>query len=161
MKKNLLKTIGIVFLAIALSELILFLIFSFTPLKNDPIALSVSIGVLVGQALIFGSIGAGFYLYVRRQEQKRDRLMAEGYYETATVVDLERSHAVRVNGRSPWHVICRIERGGTLHEYRSSMLPSKPALQIGAPVRVYLDRRDDNVFYVDVESASPSVIRHG
>lgn len=161
MKKHPLKMIGTIFLIIAAVELLICLVLILIPAANNPLVLSISSGVLGIQALIFGAIGGSFCLYVHRKEQKRDRLISEGYYETATVVDLERSYAVRINSRNPWYVVCRIERDGTLHEYRSDMLMSRPALEPGDTVRVYLDRRDDRRYYVDVEGSSPGIILHG
>lgn len=161
MKKHPLKMIGTIFLIIAAAELLICLILTLTPITGNSLALGISSGVLGIQALIFGAIGGSFCLYVRRKEQKRDRLVSGGYYEMATVVDLDRSYAVRINGRNPWYVICRIERDGALHEYRSDMLLSRPALESGDTVRVYLDRRDDRLYYVDVEGSSPPIIRHG
>lgn len=158
MKKHPFKIIGIVFAAIACFELAVLVVLLFT--LRDRMALSISAGVLGLQSLIFGGVGFGFLAHVRKREQRRERLIANGYYEMASVVDTERVTTVRINGRSPYRVICRIERDGVLHEYRSDMYRDDPGLLPGDPIPVYMDRREENLYYVDVESASPVVIRH-
>lgn len=160
MKRHPLKIMGIVFAAIALAEIVAALLIHLFG-SADSASKFTLVTLFAGQAVIFGGLGICFLLWVRRREQRRERLMAAGYFEMATVVDLERSYAVRINSRHPWYVICRIERNGVLHEYRSDMLLCRPDVQTGDQVRVYLDRQNDNVYYVDVESTSPDIIRHG
>jgi len=112
-------------------------------------------------ALDGGAEGLVEWNEISRQEKLRQDLLSNGLYETASVVAIEQDWRVRVNGRSPYRVICRVEREGVLHEYRSHLIYDLPALQVGDPIKVYLDWQDDKRFYVDVESASPAVIRHG
>ena len=159
MKKHPLKLIGTIFAVIACAELAVLLIFLFA--LRDRTALMIVCGILGFQSIVFGGIGFGFLYHVRKREQRREELIAGGYYEMASVMDTERVMTVRINGRNPFRVICRIERDGVLHEYRSEMCLENPGLLPGDPIPVYLDRQNDNRFYVDVESAIPPVIRHG
>ena len=78
----------------------------------------------------------------------------------ADVTGLEWVANVTVNGRHPCRVVCRIERGGVLHEYRSEALRFDPGLLPGMRVPVYLDPHDERRYYVDVESAAPPIVRH-
>ena len=112
------------------------------------------------QGIIFGSVGAGFLFSNRRKQLRRDGLISNGYYEIATVVSVERNPMLRINGRQPYIVVCRIERDGVLHEYRSDSLFSHPGLNDGDLIPVYLDPQDEKRYYVDVESASPTIIQH-
>jgi len=156
MKRHPLKLMGIIFAGIAAVEALLCLPFLFD-YREAAFIFPCVLGI---QSLIFGGIGAGFLLHVRRRERLREALIANGSFQTATVVETERVYSVRINSRHPYRVVCRVERGGVLHEYRSDMLMHDPGLLPGDPVRLYLDRRDDNRYYVDVESAAPTIIRH-
>ena len=82
----------------------------------------------------------------------RERLLADGYREMADVIGTELQVNVRVNGRYPYRLVCRIERDGVLHEYRSDLLPVNPGLPPGSRVPVYLDRYDPHKYYVDVDT---------
>ena len=160
-RKNPFKLLGIIFACVAAVEALVLLVLLCIPaIRSQSEAMIVLPSVLGLQSLIFGGIGAGFLLHVSRQEKLRQDLLSNGLYETASVVAIEQDWRVRVNGRSPYRVICRVEREGVLHEYRSHQLYDDPGLLPGDPVNVYLDRRDDSRYYVDVESASPAIIRH-
>lgn len=97
---------------------------------------------------------------LRRRRLLREQLVAGGHREMAEVAGLEWQTNVRINGRCPCRLICRIERNGVLHEYRSQALRFDPGLLPGSRVPVYLDPYDDKRYYVDVESAAPAVVRH-
>lgn len=158
MKRNPLKVLGIVFASVAGVELLLLL--AVLGLVANPTARLVVFAVLGVQILVFGGIGFGFLLYLRKKRLLRERLLADGYREMADVVGVDRQMNVQVNGRYPYRVVCRIERDGALHEYRSEMLPSDPGLPTGSRVPVYLDRYDERKYYVDVESVMPTIVRH-
>lgn len=159
MKNNPLKIIGGIFTAVAAVELVVLLVL-LAALPFGSMEMLIPCGILLLQIFIFGTIGLVFLSRVRKQQLLKEELLTQGFYETASVVDTERVMNVRVNGRHPYRVICRIKRDGVLHEYRSHQLYDDPGLLPGDPVNVYLDRRDDSRYYVDVESASPAIIRH-
>lgn len=154
--KNPYRILGIVFSSIAVVELLVVLILLLT--RAEPFLL-IALPFMV-QCPIFGGIGAGFLIFVRRKTERRERLISNGYYETATIVAIEQNPYVRVNRHHPYHVVCHINRSGTLHEYRSEGMYHHPGVSIGDSVPVYLDRQNDKYYYVDVESIAPSVIRH-
>ena len=161
MKKNPLKLIGIIFSCIAAVEFTALVVLLAIPaIRTSSEALIVLPSVLGIQSLVFGGIGIGFLTHVRKKEKLREELKAGGYTKTATVIETERVYSVRINGRYPYRVICRIQDGSVLHEYRSDMLNHDPGLVPGDQVTVYLDWRDDSRYYVDVESAAPTIIRH-
>ncbi len=161
MKKHPYFILGIVFSCIAGVDLLVLLILMYVLGKTaNSTVLAIAVGVPGIQFLVFGGIGLGFLWRVRRNGQQREELVANGYFQTASVIRIEPVFHVTVNGRHPYRVICRLERDGTCHEYQSDLCPGDPYLSPGDPVRVYLDRRNDDVFYVDVESAARNVIRH-
>lgn len=155
-KKNPYRMIGIVFSSIAAVEVIVAVCLLAVNLRATAIiALPFAL-----QSLIFGGIGAGFLISYHRKTIRRERLLSNGYYETATVIAIQQNSYVRVNHQHPYHVICRITRDGVIHEYRSEGFCHHPGLNPGDPVSVYLDRQDEKNYYVDVESAAPTIIRH-
>ena len=145
MKRNPIRSLGVVFAAVAGVELA---------------ALLVLAAVVRQRALIFGGVGGGCLLYLRKRRLLRERLLADGYREMADVIGTELQVNVRVNGRYPYRLVCRIERDGVLHEYRSDLLPVNPGLPPGSRVPVYLDRYDPHKYYVDVDSVMPTIVQH-
>lgn len=159
--KTPLKILGIIFSVVASIELVALAVFWLVAAPVAPYEAKLVLTLVLGiQSIVFGSIGFGFLAHIRKRSALREDLLAGGYYETAQVVETERVYNVQINGRRPYRVICRTQRDGVLHEYRSEMLSADPGLMPGDDVRVYLDRRDDKRYYVDVESAAPTIIRH-
>lgn len=156
MKKNPFRILGIVFSSIAAVEVVIAVCLL---LSNDRTSLIAALPFGI-QCFIFGGIGIGFLTYVKRKENRREELLANGYYEMATIVAIEQNAYVRVNRQSPYYVVCRIERDGVLHEYRSDSQFHFPAVQPGDQVAVYLDHRDEKRYYVDLEGSSKTVVRH-
>ena len=155
-QKNPYRILGIVFSSIAAVELIAVLVMLALRV-NDFLLFALPFAL---QCLIFGGIGIGFLVYDHRKRINRERLVSNGYYEVATIVGVEQNPYVRVNRHHPYHVVCHIERGGVIHEYRSEGFYHHPGVNVGDPVPVYLDRQNDKNYYVDVESIAPAVIRH-
>ena len=124
MKRNPIRSLGVVFAAVAGVELAALLVLAAVVRQRE--ALLVLALVLGLQALIFGGVGGGCLLYLRKRRLLRERLLADGYREMADVIGTELQVNVRVNGRYPYRLVCRIERDGVLHEYRSDLLPVKP-----------------------------------
>ena len=158
MKRNPIRSLGIVFTAVAGVELAALLAAAAAVRQRE--ALLVLLLVLGVQVLIFGGIGVGCLLYLRKRRLLRERLLADGYREMADVIGTELQVNVRVNGRYPYRLVCRIARDGVLHEYRSDLLPADPGLPPGSRVPVYLDRYDARKYYVDVESIMPTIVQH-
>lgn len=158
MKRNPIRSLGVVFAAVAGVELAALLVLAAVVRQRE--ALLVLTLVLGLQALIFGGVGGGCLLYLRKRRLLRERLLADGYREMADVIGTELQANVRVNGRYPYRLVCRIERDGVLHEYRSDLLPVNPGLPPGSRVPVYLDRYDPHKYYVDVDSVMPTIVQH-
>lgn len=158
MKRNPIRSLGVVFAAVAGVELAALLVLAAVVRQRE--ALLVLTLVLGLQALIFGGVGGGCLLYLRKRRLLRERLLADGYREMADVIGTELQVNVRVNGRYPYRLVCRIERDGVLHEYHSDLLPVNPGLPPGSRVPVYLDRYDPHKYYVDVDSVMPTIVQH-
>lgn len=158
MKRNPIRSLGVVFAAVAGVELAALLVLAAVVRQRE--ALLVLALVLGLQALIFGGVGGGCLLYLRKRRLLRERLLADGYREMADVIGTELQVNVRVNGRYPYRLVCRIERDGVLHEYRSDLLSVNPGLPPGSRVPVYLDRYDPHKYYVDVDSVMPTIVQH-
>ena len=158
MKRNPIRSLGVVFAAVAGVELAALLVLAAVVRQREALlVLTLVVGL---QALIFGGIGGGCLLYLRKRRLLRERLLADGYREMADVIGTELQVNVRVNGRYPYRLVCRIERDGVLHEYRSDLLPVNPGLPPGSRVPVYLDRYDPHKYYVDVDSVMPTIVQH-
>ena len=154
-QKNPYRMLGIVFASIAAAELVVVvLLLLCRPEAFETIALP-----FAGQCPIFGGIGVGFLIYAQRRKAKRERLLSNGYSETAVIVDIKENPFIRINRHHPWHVICHINRDGVVHEYRSEGLYHHPDVNIGDSVPVYLDRQNEKNYYVDVDSIMLESIR--
>ena len=158
MKRNPIRSLGVVFAAVAGVELAALLVLAAVVRQRE--ALLVLTLVLGLQALIFGGVGGGCLLYLRKRRLLRERLLADGDREMADVIDVEQVRSVQINGRCTYRVVCHIERDGVLHEYRSDLLPVNPGLPPGSRVPVYLDRYDPHKYYVDVDSVMPTIVQH-
>ncbi len=155
-QKNPYRIIGIVFSSIAAAELVALLVMLIIQV-DDFLLFALPFAV---QCPIFGGIGAGFLIYDYRKRIKRECLISNGYYEMATIAGIEQNPYVRINRQHPYHIICRIQRDGVIHEYRSEGFYHLPAVKIGDAVPVYLDRQNEGNYYVDVQSIEPDIIRH-
>ncbi len=155
-QKNPYRIMGIVFSSIAAAELVALLVMLIIQV-DDFLLFALPFAV---QCPIFGGIGAGFLIYDYRKRIKRERLISNGYYEMATIAGIEQNPYVRINRQHPYHIICRIQRDGVIHEYRSEGFYHLPAVKIGDAVPVYLDRQNEGNYYVDVQSIEPDIVRH-
>ncbi len=155
-QKNPYRIMGIVFSSIAAAELVALLVMLIVQV-DDFLLFALPFAV---QCPIFGGIGAGFLIYDYRKRIKRERLMSNGYYEMATIAGIEQNPYVHINRQHPYHIICRIQRDGVIHEYRSEGFYHLPAVKIGDAVPVYLDRQNEGNYYVDVQSIEPDIVRH-
>lgn len=155
-QKNPYRIMGIVFSSIAAAELVALLVMLIIQV-DDFLLFALPFAV---QCPIFGGIGAGFLIYDYRKRIKRERLISNGYYEMATIAGIEQNPYVRINRQHPYHIICRIQRDGVIHEYRSEGFYHLPAVKIGDAVPVYLDRQNEGNYYVDVQSIELDIIRH-
>ena len=119
--------------------------------------------------LIFGGIGTAFLLMglpflavaIRRRKQM-NRVLKEGHYITAEVCEVTRNYGVRVNNRYPFLIRCRYDDGmGNVHIFKSRNIFYVPdTLQVGCPVKVYVDPNNYKYYYMDIDEVMPKVMEY-
>ena len=138
-----------------------------------PIGLiSLAVGAMDGTqvvGIVFTALGAvfltvGIILLVfefSKREQIRQAVENRRYI-WGEIVEIERNHAIRVNGRCPYVVLARYRgRNGQLHIFRSRNLLRYPDSSIiGQQVRIYCKDETFKIYYMDLDGVLPSVIEH-
>ena len=119
--------------------------------------------------MIFGGIGTAFLLMglpflvvaIRRRKQM-NRVLKEGHYIMAEVCEVTRNYGVRVNNRYPFLIRCRYDDGrGNVHIFKSRNIFYVPdTLQVGCPVKVYVDPNNYKHYYMDIDEVMPKVIEY-
>lgn len=165
---------------IGLSALmIVAIIFSILGVTFLPIGIIVGVGGMtvdvgfVVFAIVFGGLGALFlllgivFLILEIKKHKRsNRLLAEGYYILAEVLEVTKNFNVQYGKHGhPYVIKCGYEDGsGTLHVFKSRNINRYPGKNlIGQQVKVYLDRNDYNNFknyYMDIDEVLGNVVEH-
>lgn len=124
-------------------------------------------------SLIFGGIGLLFlalgiiFLFVEMKKQSKcNRLLQEGYYILAEILEVNRNFNVSYGKHGhPYVIRCGYtDESGTLHIFKSRNINRYPGDNlIGQRVRVYLERSDYNNFknyYMDIDEILPKVVEH-
>lgn len=130
-------------------------------------------------AIIFGSVGTLFlalgllFLFMELKKRKvYNRLLQEGYYILAEVVEIDRNLSVSYGntstvggGRHPYIIKCEyMDENSTIHIFSSRNITKYPGSDLlGRQVRVYVDRNDYGNFkhyYVDVDELIGNVVEH-
>lgn len=111
---------------------------------------------------VFGVFGMGLIvsgLILRRvmskkEEQKR-RLIEEGHFILADVVDVSQSYNIEINGRHPYVLRCSYGHpDGNTYIFKSGYLKYDPYLILrGGQVKVWVDREAMKNYYVDIEGS--------
>ena len=125
------------------------------------------VGVIM--LLCFGLCGMPFLLigiiFLAQQAGKRrtaKKLLAEGNYVLAEIMEVSRNFNVNVNGRYPYVVRCKYEDSyGIVHIFRSRNLFFSPeSLFRDSFVRVYVRKDNYRQYYVDIDGVLPQVENH-
>lgn len=112
--------------------------------------------------IVFGSIGLPllilgviFGAVSLRKRSVIKRIVSEGYYVTADVVNISQNFSVSVNGSCPYVLEChyRDPATGRLCIFHSRNIFFYPAELLNRQVRVYTDRNDMRKYYVDVDGS--------
>ena len=138
-----------------------------------------AVGDLYVFAFVFGGIGTLFLVLgilflgmVLKKHNICKRLVREGYYIPAQVIEVDRNLNVSYGntnriggGRHPYIIKCGYkDENDTLHVFSSRNINKYPGDDlIGRQVRVYVDRNDYNNFkyyYVDIDEVLGNVIEH-
>jgi len=129
-------------------------------------ALNVFVLMFSGLGSIFLVLGIIFLILEMRKRNRCNRLLEEGYYIYAEVVDVNQNFNIQYgNHGHPYVVKCGYtDEAGTLHIFKSRNLTKCPGNNlIGQQVRVYLDRNDYNNYknyYMDIDEILPNVVEH-
>lgn len=127
---------------------------------------SVFVIMFAGLGSIFLALGILFLVLELKKRNRCNRLLAEGYYIYAEVLDVNQNFNIQYgNHGHPYVVICGYtDETGTLHIFKSRNLKKYPGNNlIGQQVRVYLDRNDYNNYknyYMDIDEILPNVVEH-
>lgn len=107
-------------------------------------------------------IGLIFLIWQVRKRKLAKKLVAEGNYVLAEIMEVSRNFNVNVNGRYPFIVRCKYEDShGTVHIFQSRSLFFNPeSLFRDQFVRVYLNRDNYKQYYVDIDGVLPRVENH-
>ncbi len=122
--------------------------------------------MFAGLGSIFLILGVIFLILEIKKRNLCNRLLAEGYYIYAEVVDVNQNFNIQYgNHGHPYVVKCGYtDETGILHIFKSRNLTKYPGNNlVGQQVRVCLDRNDYNNFknyYMDIDEILPNVVEH-
>lgn len=109
---------------------------------------------------IFGAIGIAFLLvfailfFITRKRMKiRGQLLENGDYIKACVTEVSQDVFVRVNNRHPYYLICEGVNPytGERLTFKSGNLLKNPSHLLGRHLRVFIDYKKPENYYVEVE----------
>ena len=129
-------------------------------------SLAVFVMMFAGLGALFLGLGILFLILEIKKYKRNNRLLAEGYYILAEVIDVNKNFNVQYGKHGhPYVVKCGYtDETGTLHVFKSRNIKRYPGDNlIGQQVRVYLDRSDYKNFknyYLDIDEILPKVIEH-
>ena len=119
-----------------------------------------------GMGCLFLTLGIVFLGLEIKKRNLSNRLLAEGYYIYAEVLEVNQNFNVQYgNHGHPYVIKCGYtDETGTLHIFKSRNIIRYPGNDlIGQQVRVYLDRNDYNNYknyYLDIDEILPKVVEH-
>ena len=115
-----------------------------------------------GIGIVFLVMGIIFLVSQAVKKQTAKRLVQEGNYILAEIMDVYMDYNIHVNNQCPYIVRCRYEDGsGVIHTFKSRGIFFNPeGLFKDQFIRVYVDRDDFRKYYVDIDSVLPEVRNH-
>ena len=129
-------------------------------------SLAVFVIMFAGLGILFLTLGIIFLSLEIKKRNRCNRLLAEGYYILAEVMDVNKNFNIQYgNHGHPYVIKCGYtDENGTLHIFKSRNIIRYPGNDlIGQQVRVYLDRKDYNnykSYYMDIDEILPNVVEH-
>ena len=106
----------------------------------------------IGCGSIFFIIGIVFIKKGHDFKKKKNMLISAGYSVWADIIDFSQNINISVNGRHPFIIHAQYSENDREYNFKSHDVWLNPAPFLNSKVRVYLDRHDYTVYYVDVES---------
>lgn len=118
------------------------------------------LGIFGGMGLIFVVLGVIFLVVAVNRYKAIKALLEEGRYVTARVIDVIQNRSVRINGRFPYKIICQYDGnyGGAPHVFESDNIINHPGDIMNYFVKVYVDKSNWNLYYVDDSSLMNSAV---
>ncbi|MCL2404093.1 MAG: DUF3592 domain-containing protein [Defluviitaleaceae bacterium] len=110
----------------------------------------IPVGILLGLAVIFGSLGAGFLIYDKRKQHKFQWLLEYGDPIWANVLGTEHNWRIQINGQ-PATVL--VAAHGHM-QFVSGPLDNNDLLNIGDHVKILLHPEDANTYVFDIHNES-------
>jgi hypothetical protein len=102
---------------------------------------------------IFGSIGIGFVITWIVKRKRRAEVLARGTPVSARFIGVERNTSIKVNGRSPWRIVCQWQNPstGNIHVFKSDDIWFDPSAHVsGDLLRVLILPDKPHCYMVDV-----------
>jgi len=108
--------------------------------------------ILGGLGTLFAAIGFGVLFARLRRRQIAAQLRASGLPIQAKVVECYHDTSLKVNGRSPWRVVCQATHpaDGKMHSFNSEAVWINPSGLAGKEVRVFVDPARPARYLVDL-----------
>lgn len=147
--------LGFVFAPIGLLFLIIGgLVSSFNPSFRSIDDMAIFRYTFCGIGGLFFLLGAGFLFHDLRRRYRLRQAVYGGYIVDAKITDIKEIRNVNMNGSHPFVIECAYtDSSGEEHIYRSRYLYKDPGKMLtGTTIPVYVDRMNEDIGFVDVES---------
>jgi len=125
--------------------------------EADPFIGMMLLVTLCGMGLIFSCIGAMFLVAYSKKNKLKKRLIENGRYIFADIVNVQQDHSIKINGRYLFIIECKYSDGVNDYRYASYPINYDPTHLIGTKIRIWIDRMDNAVYYVDTDSIKPGI----
>jgi hypothetical protein len=109
--------------------------------------------MFIGLGTLFAAVGGGLLFFLVRRRRIVAQLRSTGLPIQAQFVECYLDTSIRVNGRSPWRVICQATHPttGKLETFRSDAVWTDPTGQVvGRALRVLVDPARPKRHFVDL-----------
>lgn len=111
----------------------------------------------MGMGILFIIIGTVPIIHALKGSARKKKLLRSGRKLWATVEDITQNTSYRVNGRHPYVIYCAYRDEGLdmAYRFKSDNIWTNPhlAMRIGDTVPVYVDGKNFQFYYVDVDSS--------
>lgn len=111
--------------------------------------------MLMFMGAVFGAVGGFPLVAAIGNGKKQKKLMANGKCLQAKVESIDLNRSYKVNGRSPYILICTYgdEFADVIYRFKSGNIWRDPSIStpVGSIIDVYVDPQDYSKYYVDTE----------
>lgn len=111
---------------------------------------------------LFVVIGGGLTALWYRKHTLQQKVYDSGDYFTCPVTKVMVNPAVRVNQSCLQYAVAEVRDPvtGAVHIYRSRSLRYCPECIVGSLVKIYRDRENPKIYYMDIDEIIPKMIFH-